>query len=196
MNPRLNRRQALTVAALAAFPELSAMSSAAPALPRLSSFRDALRADGPAADRADKMGLYGWLVGNWTMDAVVHADDGSRHTGQGEIHFAWALEGRAIQDVWILPGFFFGTRLRVYDPGLDAWHILWSDPLKQLYSRQIGRARGKDIVQEGKAVNGAAIRWSFSEITPDSFRWLGERSLDGGASWHIQAEFHARRVTG
>jgi hypothetical protein len=70
------------------------------------------------------------------------------------------------------------------------------DPLKQLYSRQIGRARGKDIVQEGKADAGAAIRWSFSEITPDSFRWLGERSLDGGASWHIQAEFHARRVTG
>jgi hypothetical protein len=196
MNPRLNRRQALIAAALAALSGAFAMSSAAPAPPRFSSFRDALRADGPAADRADKMGLYGWLVGDWIMDAVVHADDGSRHTGQGEIHFAWALEGRAIQDVWILPGFFFGTTLRVYDPGLDVWHILWSDPLKQLYSRQIGRARGKDIVQEGKADNGAAIRWSFSEITPDSFRWLGERSLDGGASWHIQAEFHARRVTG
>src|SRR5215204_4404244 len=163
---------------------------------RFRSFTDALSSEVPAPDRADRMGLYGWLIGDWRFDAVVHAEDGSRHTGEGEIHFAWVLEGRAIQDVWILPGVFFGTTLRVYDPGLDAWHILWSDPLKQLYSRQIGRARGKDIVQEGKADAGAAIRWSFSEITPDSFRWLGELSLDGGASWHTQAEFRARRVSG
>ena len=153
-----------------------------------------LLADGPASDRADKMGLYGWLIGSWEMDAVVHRDDGTMHRGRGEIHFAWVLEGRAIQDVWILPGVFYGTTLRVYDPGLDAWHILWSDPLKQYYTRQIGRARGQDIVQEGRLEDGAAIRWSFTEITPDSFRWLGERSLDDGATWHLQAEFRARRV--
>ena len=76
------------------------------------------------------------------------------------------LEGRAIQDVWILPGVFYGTTLRVYDPALDAWHILWSDPLKQYYMRQIGRARGNDIVQEGKTDDGVAARWSFTEITP------------------------------
>ena len=57
------------------------------------------------------MGLYGWLIGDWRFNAVVHADDGARHTGEGEIHFAWVLEGRAIQDVWILPGVFFGTTL-------------------------------------------------------------------------------------
>jgi len=68
------------------------------------SFIDALASDGPAADRADKMKLYGWLIGRWTMDAIVHLDDGSRHQGAGEIYFGWALEGRAIQDVWILPG--------------------------------------------------------------------------------------------
>ena len=43
------------------------------------SFIDALASDGPAADRADKMKLYGWLIGRWTMDATVHLDDGSRH---------------------------------------------------------------------------------------------------------------------
>jgi hypothetical protein len=30
------------------------------------------------------------------------------------------LQGRAIQDVWILPDFFYGTTLRVYDPGIAA----------------------------------------------------------------------------
>jgi hypothetical protein len=158
------------------------------------SFIAALHADRPAVDRAQQMGLYGWLIGRWEMQAVVWGDDGTRHTGRGEIHFGWVLEGRAIQDVWILPGFFHGTTLRVYDPGIDAWHILWSDPLKQLYRRQIGRAHGNDIVQEGKDDTGAAVRWRFTEITPDSFHWLGERSSDGGASWQLQAEFFARRV--
>jgi hypothetical protein len=159
-----------------------------------SSFIGALHAERPAPDRADKMGLYGWLIGRWEMDAIVHADDGTPHQGRGEIHFGWVLEGRAIQDVWVLPGFFHGTTLRVYDPGLDAWHILWSDPLRQYYTRQIGRARGKDIVQEGKTDAGIPVRWSFTEITPDSFRWLGERSLDDGANWQLQADFRARRV--
>ena len=103
------------------------------------------------------------------------------------------LEGRAIQDVWIRPGILLRHDPAHLRPRLDAWHILWSDPLKQYYTRQVGRAHGKDIVQEGTG-DGAAIRWSFTGIEPDAFRWLGERSRDGGASWQLQADFCARRV--
>jgi hypothetical protein len=185
------------------------MTAAVALSPALSpSLIDALHADRPAADRADKMGLYGWLVGRWEMDVVAYAGDGARSFGKGEIHFGWVLEGRAIQDVWITPpraarhrsgppaagANFYGTTLRVYDPGIDAWHILWIDPVKQLYRRMIGRARGDDIVQEGKDESGTAVRWSFTDITPDSFRWLGERSPDGGETWQLQVEFLARRV--
>lgn len=156
---------------------------------------EALHSDHPAVDQADKMALYGWLIGRWEMDSVIHSDDGTKQSGpRGEIHFGWVLEGRAIQDVWALPGFFYGTTLRVYDPALDAWHILWSDPLKQYYTRQIGRARGNDIVQEGTDEAGTPVRWSFTEITPNSFHWLGERSPDKGTSWRIQIEFFARRA--
>lgn len=159
-----------------------------------SSFIDALHARGPAPDRADGLGLYGWLIGDWTMDAVIDRDDSTRYEGHGEIHFGWVLEGRAMQDVWILPGIFYGTTLRIYDPRIDAWHIIWSDPLRQFYSRQIGRARGRDIVQDGKDDAGASVRWSFVDITPNSFRWIGERSPDGGRTWQHQTVFHARRV--
>ena len=158
------------------------------------SFIDALHTTGPAPDRVDKMKLYGWLIGRWTMDAIVHRDDGTQRQDVGQIHFGWVLEGRAIQDVWILPGVFYGTTLRVYDPGLDAWHILWSDPLRQFYTRQIGRAQGDDIVQEGTNEAGEAVRWSFTKITRDAFRWIGERSPDGGKTWQLQAEFFARRA--
>ena len=159
-----------------------------------SSFIHALHTDGPASDRADKMRLYGQFIGRWETDSVLYGDDGTQHKNHGEIHWGWVLEGRAIQDVWILPGLFYGSTLRVYDPGIDAWHILWSDPLKQYYTRQIGRARGNDIVQEGTDNAGVPKRWSFTEITPNSFHWLGERSSDGGATWRLELEIFARRV--
>lgn len=180
--------------------------TAPPPLTRSASFIEALHSDRPAADRAEKLRLYGQFIGRWEMDAVYHHDDGTTRRSRGEIHFGWVLEGRAVQDVWILPGRnarataapdalnFYGTTLRVYDPGIDAWHILWIDPVKQAYLRMIGRAQGSDIVQEGTSPDGAAIRWSFVEITPGSFHWRAERSPDGGATWRLQVEFFARRL--
>ena len=135
------------------------------------------------------------------------ADDGSKRERKGEWHFGWALEGRAIQDVWIVPPRgelrrgdaaahvnSYGTTLRVYDPGIDAWQIRWTDPVTQTFLSMIGRAQGNDIVQLGSRPDGAAVRWSFSQITPNSFLWRGEISDDQGASWRLQVEFTARRV--
>lgn len=176
-----------------------------------SSFEDALHSDGPAPDRADKMELYAFLVGDWETDLVAHAPDGKRHESRGEIHAGWVLEGRAIQDVWMTPrrderapgaplpalpvtGAWYGTTLRVYDPAQDAWHILWSDPATGFYARQLGRADGRDIVQVGTMPSGAMLRWRFTEIQADSFHWLGEVSRDGGASWQLQVEVFAQRT--
>jgi len=158
-----------------------------------------LHGDGPAADRAEKMKLYGWLVGDWEMDVVRRLDDGAIQRSDGEIHFGWVLEGRAIQDVWIAPrrpapSAMHGTTLRIYDPGIDAWHIIWSDPVKQYYSRQIGRADGNDIVQVGTDTRDLHTRWRFTEITADSFHWLGERRSTENDEWRIEVEFFARRV--
>jgi hypothetical protein len=131
-----------------------------------------------------------------------------RHQGQGEIHFGWILEGRAIQDVWMIPrrkdrssdaavmpvaGNWFGTTIRAYDPALDAWRIYWTDPATNSYRQQIGRKQGVDIVQEGTTESGMLSRWSFTEITPQSFHWKGEESKDKGASWHLLVEVFAHR---
>jgi len=174
-------------------------------------FIDLLHSDHPAPDRADKLGLYGFLVGSWKTTVIAHEENGSTHTNRGEIHAGWVLEGRALQDVWMLPGSaertpdapprqlpvtgnWYGTTLRVYDPGIDAWHIFWHNPPTQLYTRQIGRARGADIVQEGRHESGALLRWSFTRIEPDSFRWLSEVSADNGTNWRLQVEVLARRT--
>jgi hypothetical protein len=162
-------------------------------------FDDLLKADGPASGRADKMALYGWLVGSWEMDKVLYAEDSAVTRSDGESHFGWALQGRAIQDVWIWPrrpsaSRMFGTTLRVYDPGIDAWHIVWCDPVNQHYSRQIGRADGNDIVQIGADSRGLETRWRFTEITPDSFHWLGECKKAADDEWRLETEYFARRL--
>jgi hypothetical protein len=161
---------------------------------RFGSFREALLGEGPAPELADKLALYGQFAGSWSMEARIRRDDGSQLTGSGEIHFGWVLGGRAVQDVWILPGVFHGTTLRVYDPAIDGWHILWNDPLRQAYPRMIGRARGPDIVQDGTGDGGAPIRWSFTRITRDSFVWVAERTPAGGGALELQTEISARRV--
>jgi hypothetical protein len=175
------------------------------------SFLDALKADGPAPDRIGQMDLYGWLIGAWDLDVVRYMPDGGERRRKGEWHFGWVLEGRAIQDVWIVPPRgelrrgdaaanvnSYGTTLRIYDPRIDAWQIQWIDPVTQNFLAMIGRKQGDDIVQLGKNADGYPARWSFSEITPNSFRWRGETSQDkdaaGEESWRLDVEFFARRV--
>ena len=178
-----------------------------------SAFLDALGADGPAADRAGKMDLYGGLIGSWDLDVTRFLDDGSKRQRPGEWHFGWILEGRAIQDVWIVPrrgelrrddaaanAHSCGTTLRIYDPRIEAWRIQWIDPVTENFLSMIGRKQADDIVQSGTNAEGRPVRWSFSHITPDSFRWRGEtaceRDASGTANWRLDAEFFALRVGG
>ena len=47
-------------------------------------FLDALGADGPAADRAGKMDLYGRFVGSWDLDVRQFSEDGKERRRAGE----------------------------------------------------------------------------------------------------------------
>ncbi|WP_119269406.1 hypothetical protein [Taklimakanibacter deserti] len=177
------------------------------------SFAHVLHAAGPDRERAEKLALFAWLVGDWEMAVTTFPEDGQRHEGQGEIHAGWILEGRAIQDVWMIPllhnrkpgigqlpgaGNWYGTTLRIYDPALDAWRILWNDPATGFFTQQIGRARGEDIVQTGPDPRGGTMRWTFTEIdrdtksAPASFHWMAERSLDD-ENWRKEVDIRARR---
>src|SRR5260370_36995071 len=55
-----------------------------------------LHAKGPAPDRAARMMLYGQFVGSWDGTVVVHEADGARREASCQVHFGWALEGRAM----------------------------------------------------------------------------------------------------
>lgn len=56
----------------------------------------------------------------------------------------------------------------------------------------IGRAVGEDIVKEARD-NGRLTQWIFTDITPDTFRWLSQSSTDGCATWTGAGEYQLRR---
>ncbi len=48
--------------------------------------------------------LYGWLCGSWDLDVIHYRGLGVADRGlTGEVHAARVLEGRAVQDLWIMP---------------------------------------------------------------------------------------------
>ena len=166
-----------------------------------------LAAPGRAPEIPESADIYGWLVGSWELDVRVYwGMDVSGRGLKGEAHFGWALEGRAIQDVWIMPRVeertpnldkqmnMYGTTLRVWDPSIQAWRITWTNPAGDHHEQQIGRRVGKDVVQVGARVNGTPTRWTFSEITPDSFHWTGEALNPDGRTWTLEGEFRAKRM--
>src|SRR4051812_18024005 len=176
--------------------------------PARQSFADVLHAAGPDVEREAKLTLYSWFIGDWAFDITTRLEGGDTSNGHGEIHAGWVLQGRAIQDVWMIPrlrdrkpgieplpgaGNWYGTTLRIFDPGLDAWRILWNDPATNFFSQQIGRARGRDIVQEGPHPKGGSMRWTFSEIEPESFHWIAEHMPDG-RDWRKQVDIRAHRI--
>jgi hypothetical protein len=153
-----------------------------------------LHAAGPFAGLAQKLDLYGRFAGRWSMHARLQPAPGRFAEADGDIVFGWVLDGRMVQDVWSLPGWFYGTTLRIYDPSIDAWHILWNEPVRQYYTHMIGRPSGHGIVQLGKDKEGRDIRWSFGEITPEAFRWTGEVKNDDG-SWFLQCDIRTKRLS-
>jgi hypothetical protein len=172
--------------------------------PREGALMDALVANGRAPEIPESEDLYGWLVGSWDLDIRTYWKDVSALGLKGEAHFAWVLEGRAVQDLWIMPrrsdrgGSYehgvnsYGTTLRVWDAGLKAWRVTWVNPAVGIRNDLVGRRQGADIVQLGHH-EGTPIRWMFTEITRDSFRWTGESLEPDGKTWKMQGDFRATR---
>lgn len=170
-------------------------------------FHEVLAAPVRAPEIPETADAYGWLVGSWELDVLHYwgtrvADRGLK----GEVHAGWVLEGRAVQDVWIMPSRpdrtappdkrmnMYGTTLRVWDPTMEAWRISWRNPAGDHHEDQIGRRVGQDIEQLGTRPDGTRTRWRFTEISVDAFHWTGESLEQDGGTWRLEGEFRARRV--
>jgi hypothetical protein len=159
-----------------------------------------------APEIPDADDLYGWLIGSWELDVRHYRVDVTALGLKGEAHFFRVLEGRAVQDVWIMPARcarhapltaennMYGTTLRIWDASIAAWRITYINPITGQRDELIGRRIGKDIVQLGTHQDGTPIRWNFTAVTPNTFRWTGEALQPDGVTWRLEGEFIARRV--
>lgn len=165
---------------------------------------EALHGAGPAAGHAEELMLFGQFVGSWEIEWNGGGVDGLPARMRGELHFGWVLGGRAVQDTWIVPAggepgegepplAFHGSTIRFYDPASGAWRSTWVEPVNARVRRFIGRPVDGDIVLLSDE-DDPQLRWSFTDIEPDSFRWRGEVSRDGGATWELEEEMLATRV--
>jgi len=63
---------------------------------------EALAARGPHPSLGAHAETYGRIIGSWVGEIQNHTVAPAR-VGSIEVHFGWALDGRAVQDVWITP---------------------------------------------------------------------------------------------
>ena len=71
----------------------------------------------------------------------------------------------------------------------------WTNPVTLAYNRMTGRQVGGEIIQEYRDEEGTLCQWMFTDITPNSFHWIGRSSKDEGKTWETEAEFFMERVT-
>ncbi len=139
---------------------------------------EAFVAEGPRPELAERLSLFAPLIGSW--DLIVY--EGEQRT-TAEWHFGWALDGRAVADVWISPRREEGVKhegewglsLRFYDPAIGAWRSTWHGP-KRGWVIPFRAGPSAEGIELGGERDGIELRWIFSELAPDSFRWRAEEN--------------------
>ena len=129
---------------------------------------------------------FGKLIGSWK---ITYMDNSNSHAMMGEWHFSWVLEGMAIQDVIILPGYEYGTTLRVYNPDTHAWDIAYCFTGKIM--RFEARKQGDAIILTN--IEDSTRKWVFAKIEDNRFHWQDVTVRDDGV-WQVKFDLYAERM--
>jgi hypothetical protein len=166
------------------------------------SFAQALLTDGSHPSIPSEQRIFAPFIGSWDLLVRWFDEDGKlAREEQGEWHFAWILEGRGVQDVWIVPRradraarsdlYEYGTSLRFFDEKIGAWQSTWIGPMHGVVRTFIARRIGDQVMLETSEGEAPRMRWSFSDIHTSTFSWRNE--LWAGSGWRVQQTFTAVR---
>lgn len=160
-----------------------------------------LASDAPHPGIPPEDQLFAPFIGSWDLEVEWFENGVMVNAERGEWHFAWVLEGRAIQDVWIVPpiaerhpgetGYEYGTSVRFHDPELGGWRSTWIGPVRKAVETFIAKRIGSEIVLEAQRSDRPAMKWVFSEIGEQSFSW--HNFAQQGNGWDLTQRFRARR---
>jgi hypothetical protein len=160
----------------------------------------ALQGMGPHPSLGDNAKVFGRLVGTWEVEYTDFSKNGKVTHRSGQLIVGWVMDGRAIQDLWIVnPS---GARkerevytdLRYFEPKSRTWPAIFVDPEDASVAKFTGGAVGDSrIVLDSPDLDAQDTRWSFNDIRKDSFVFRDEASSDGGKTWRLRSEYHMRR---
>jgi hypothetical protein len=178
----------------------SIKADAAPNSKQVPDIIRALAATGPHASLGDQAKVLEQLVGTWDIEYRDILKDGREQRRSGQFIMAWVLDGRAIEDVWIVePSEGRQERevyadIRYFDSKTRTWPTVFIDPEHASMAKFTGGATldGRMVLQTsdlGRPQN----RWSFTANGPDSFVFRDEYSNDGGETWKLLSEDHLKR---
>jgi hypothetical protein len=156
----------------------------------------------PHVDIPEDQRIFTPFIGDWDLIVKWYDEAGKlSRKERGEWHFSWILEGRGIQDIWIVPSrrertgrsdlYEYGTSMRFFDSKLNAWQSTWIGPMHRVVRSFIARQIGDKVVLETTEGEVPRMRWSFADMRADSFTWRNE--LWTGSAWRTQQTFDASR---
>jgi hypothetical protein len=168
-------------------------------------FLDALYSGKVNPELGDHMNLFGQFIGEWEFDWYGYEPNQEKQHEKGEWIFSWVMEGRAIQDLWIipernrrnkpgLPNGEYGTTLRFFNKKANVWNVVWAGPIKNRFNTFEARQIEEGIiVMEEIGDNEDKMTWIFSEIQKDSFRWKSIITADDDKNWKLVQEMKVKR---
>jgi hypothetical protein len=70
---------------------------------------------------------------------------------------------------------------------------MWIGPMQRSVRTFVATRVGNDVVLDALDPEGAALRWSFTDVAPESFTWTNATLADDGA-WIVTQRFAATRA--
>lgn len=137
---------------------------------------------------------FDFWIGAWNVNLRVQHDDGTWHDDIQATEYSYPiLDGKAILELWAETSHdknTIGYSVRYYRADIDQWELWLNWPQGENQSGS-GRLRGGfrhnrgEFVSESKKRDSTTLtaRFTFSDISPQSFRWDDAYSSDGGKTW-------------
>ena len=144
-------------------------------------------------------GDFDYLLGEWEFNSV------SKEYGPGGgVWTAVKLEGGQILDEYRVLGdtgqtWYFTHTIRAYNARTDQWDMVGLDYGTGLSGNGFAKRVGNEMHIEQRFANARGpdgmARITYYDITPDSFRWKADRSIDEGKTWVKQwLTIEAKRI--
>ena len=149
-------------------------------------FCEALRSGKRSAVIPEEDDYFGKLIGSWR---IAYKDNATGTVRKGEWHFSRVLEGMAVQDVIVLPGFEYGTTLRIYNPDTRAWEIAYGYTGRIMHFE--ARKQKNRIILTNR--EDEHRKWVFAEIADNHFHWQ-DIMVKADGEWQVNYDLYAERL--